>query len=157
MRSRVIRLLALAGTAGGIAAAITVIGLGAAHAASGLTPGQLQAIALGHAKMDGEPSPANVRAVTTTHGEAMSLMYPGSPAGAFSDAVPDNTPVYLITMTGRFTAYGAMVPRGASLPTGIQETLVVDTQGQVLDFSLRGPTSAEPDLASAGTVMDLDQ
>jgi hypothetical protein len=130
---------------------------GTSHAASGLTRSQLEGIAFGHAKMDGEPSPCNVRAVITTHGEAMSVMYPGSPAGAFNCAVPDDTQVYMITMTGRFAAYGARIPRGASLPTGTQETLVVDMQGQVVDFSLRGPNSPGPDLGKAGTVMHLDR
>lgn len=134
-----------------------------ANAGSGLTQSQLWGIARSAARSDGDPSPTDVEAVKATHGEAMSLMYPGSPPHAFNGTVPDDTPVYVITMTGHFSAYGATVPpsppgeTAASLPTGTHETLVIDMQGRGIDFSLRKPHSPEPDLAKAGPVMHLHQ
>jgi hypothetical protein len=125
-----------------------------AHAASGFDASQLQHLALQNAASMGEQNPGNMKAVQTTHAAAMSLMYPGSRPGAFNNFVADGTTVYVITMTGHFTAYDATVPPGIPLPTGTDETLVIDNQGDVLDLSLND--NPEPTLASVGPVIDIE-
>lgn len=155
------RLAAVVGASAVIAGAVTALGTGgsanardpASHEASGFDPSQLAQMALQSASSTGDANPSNMEAVQTTHGVAMSLLYPGSPSQAFNNFVPDGTSVYVITMTGNFTAYDAIVPPGTALPTGTTETLVTDMQGDLLDFSLNN--NPEPALASAGPVIDL--
>jgi hypothetical protein len=82
---------------------------------------RLTAIAERAAKANGDSAPAWASAVLTTHKKALTSATPG-------DIVPGagNDPVYLVTMRGHFTAYGASPPSGAALPTGTYLSIVVD-------------------------------
>jgi hypothetical protein len=110
-------------------------------------------MALATAARAGDPNPTKLKAVLTTHGEAMTVMYPGAPPGFDSGFAPDSTRVYVITMTGHFAARDAALPPGVPTPTGTSETLVIDLQSRQLDVSLN--SNLEPALAEAGAVMDL--
>jgi hypothetical protein len=74
---------------------------------------QLTTIAKGIATANGDPDPASVQAVATTHGQALSVATPG-------DWMPQETgdPVYLVVMSGTFTGTGFSSPAGHSTPTG---------------------------------------
>jgi hypothetical protein len=99
---------------------------------------------------NGDASPQWITAVLTTHAKALTSATPG-------DFVPgaDGVRVYLVTMRGRFTAYGSSPPPGAALPTGAYLSLVVDAATfQVLDFGLSpAPPPVPP--ASLGPVTYL--
>lgn len=160
------RLLALALVAG----LMTVVGVGAAissatagsrpstdphHTAAGadgLTAGRLLEIAERTAGNNGDPHPYEIEAVRTTRGAAGRVIWPGAGDGA------DPTPVYAITMRGRFTAYQALLPAGAHFPTGTVISIVVAAagrlRGEILDFNLT--TRPEPDLARLGPVVHLN-
>jgi hypothetical protein len=89
-------------------------------------------LALKAAAGNGDAHPTNVAMVETTHSRALAVMEPGMPI-----ARADRTPVYLITMNGRFTAYDSSPPAGSSLPTGRRLTIIIDARtGQGLDGGL---------------------
>jgi hypothetical protein len=78
-------------------------------------------------------------------------MEPG--AARVPKTTPDMTPVYLVTMSGHFTAYDAPVLANTPLPTGTVLTFTVDpATGEVRDLGLN---SSRPDLAKAGPVIQL--
>jgi hypothetical protein len=88
----------------------------------------LRAIAKNAAKSNGDWRPAVVTAVHTTHREAVSSAAGrGTPAPADGD-VPDDTPVYLVTMTGHFTGDEAGDPTGTDNPAGRYLSLVVNAR-----------------------------
>lgn len=102
-------------------------GARAAPSASALA--MLRAIAKSEAKSNGDWRPAVVTAVPTTHGEAVSCATPGGGAAGLADsAVPDDTPVYLVTMTGHFTGDEAGDPTGTARPAGRYLSLVVNAR-----------------------------
>lgn len=121
-------------------------------AANGLSSARLLAIAEAVARSCGDRHPYDIEAVRTTRGAAGRVIWPGAGVGA------DPTPVYAITMRGKFTAYTASPPGGRA-PTGTVISIVVGAKGrlkgQELDFNLtRRP---EPDLPRLGTVIRLGQ
>ena len=83
----------------------------------------LRAIAKNAAKTNGDWRPAVVTAVPTTHGQALSCAPGGATAPLADDGVADDTPVYLVTMTGHFTGDEAGDPTGG--PAGRYLSLVV--------------------------------
>jgi hypothetical protein len=119
--------------------------------ADGLTAGQLVAIAKATARRSGDTNPSELEAVRTTRGRAGQLIWPGAGAGS------DRTPVYAITMRGKFTAYQAPIPAGGRLPTGSVISIVVGATGRLkgygLDFNLT--TRPEPNLRAVGRLIPL--
>lgn len=123
---------------------------GARDTSATLSRRQLRRIALQAARRSGDSSPRTIEAVRTTHAEALSLTEPGAPYGGLG---PRRTPVYLIVMTGNFTAYHASIPPGAPIPTGSVMTLIVDPHGRGLDGGLNN--NPKPQLWRAGKVIWL--
>lgn len=118
------------------------------HAGAGLTAAQLRGMAEHMARLCGDRHPYAIRAVRTTRGAAGRVIWPGA------GVRPDRTPVYAITMRGRFAASGGLGPHP---PTGTVITMVIGAAGRLrgdeLDFNLtRRP---EPDLARLGRVIRL--
>jgi hypothetical protein len=172
MRSHLIRVLGLAVSAAVAIAVVIAIGLGgsspkAGHRSSPLssrptrtsaegtltsrvTAHQLQALAFGDAKRNGDAVPVSMDAVRTTHREAWRLMFPGMP----SNVLPaDATPVYFIVMTGHFTDRD-IGPANTTV-TGTQLHLVVDMHGNMLDGGLDHLPA--PNLEHVGRVLQLNQ
>jgi hypothetical protein len=113
----------------------------------------LRAIAKNAAKSNGDWRPAVVTAVPTTHWQAVSCTAGGpGPAGA---GVPDDTPVYLVTMTGHFTGDEAGDPTGTATPAGRYLSLVVNARSfWVMGSGLsRKPPAVRP--ATLGPVTNI--
>ena len=110
---------------------------------------RLASLASRAAAANGDASPQWATAVLTTRAKALTSATPG-------DTVPGGgVKVYLVTMRGHFTAYGASHPPGAALPTGEYLSLVVDAGTfQTLDFGI-SPTPPPVSPASLGPVTDL--
>jgi hypothetical protein len=119
--------------------------------AGGLRPAQLLKLADAVAVANGDRHPYDIEAVRTTRGAAGAVIWPG----AVDDADP--TPVYAITMRGRFTAHNASTPLVGESPAGSVISAVIGAtgrlRGQGLDFNLT--TRPEPDLAELGAVQKL--
>jgi hypothetical protein len=99
---------------------------------------RLDAIAASYARQAGGRTPQWVTAVATTHGRALQSATPGD-----SEATGAGGPVYLITMKGDFTDYGAPRPAGAAAPTGHYLSVVVSAQNfAVLDWGLSAAAPA---------------
>lgn len=119
------------------ASVLAAVGCGRTSAAAGAPVpasaiGRLTAIAHRAATINGDPAPAWITAVVTTHANALTSATPG-------DYVPGSAHVrvFLITMRGRFTASAAPRPAGAKAPTGRYLSLVVDARTfQGLDFGV---------------------
>jgi hypothetical protein len=89
----------------------------------------LRAIAKNAATTNGDWRPAVVTAVPTTHRQAVSSATTGgAAAGLAGSDVPDDTPVYLVTMTGHFTGDEAGDPTGPAAPAGRYLSLVVNAR-----------------------------
>lgn len=88
----------------------------------------LRAIAKNAAKSNGDWRPAVVTAVPTTHRQAVSCAAGGGTPGLADAGVPDDTPVYLVTMTGHFTGDEAGDPTGTATPAGRYLSLVVNAR-----------------------------
>jgi len=111
---------------------------------------KLAAIAKRFARINGGHALTQATAVFTTHRKALTSATPG-------DLVPGSggVPVYLVTMQGRFVAYGASGPVGAAAPTGKYASLVVDARTfDVLDLGI-GPKPPPVSPESLGAVTDL--
>ncbi len=142
------------------AALLSVIAFGAAAAAparaptlargGGLTRAALLAIAESTAARFGDRHPRDIEAVRSTRGAAGGLIWPGAGVGV------DRTPVYVITMRGRFTAYYAPVT-GRIFPTGTVISLVVGASGRLRGRELDANLTyrAPPELERLGRVMRL--
>ena len=121
-------------------------------AAEGLTSARLLGIAETTAASCGDHHPYDINAVRTTRGAAAQVIWPGAVVGPL-----DPTPVYAITLRGKFTAYDALIPAGGHPPTGRVISIVVGAagrlKGQELDFNLT--TRPEPHLGSLGPVIRL--
>jgi hypothetical protein len=112
-----------------------------APAAAGAVPGlrvpaaavpRLTAIADNFARVNGGATPTSVSAVTTTHAKALDSATPGDNVKSESRIA-----VYLVTMKGSFTGYGAKVPPGVAMPTGKYLSIVIDSRTfSVLDWGL---------------------
>jgi hypothetical protein len=147
-------LAALAGAAA-LASVLAAAGCGRSAAATGApVPAsaipRLTAIAHRAATINGDPSPAWIAAVLTTHAKALTSATPG-------DYVPGSAhvKVFLITMRGHFTAREATGPPGAKAPTGRYLSLVIDAKTfQGLDFGI-GPKPPPVLPASLGPVAYL--
>lgn len=147
-------LAALAGTAT-LASMLAAAGCGRTPAAAGApVPAaaipRLTAMAHRAATINGDPNPAWITAVMTTHAKALTSATPG-------DYVPDSTRVrvFLITMRGHFTARNASRPPGAKAPTGRYLSLVIDAKTfRGLDFGI-SPTPPPVPPASLGPVTYL--
>jgi hypothetical protein len=130
-----------------------------AQAGDGSAPGlavtaaaatRLNSIAAGFARENGDARPAWIDAVTTTHGKALESATPGD-----TEPLGNRTTVYLITMKGHFTGYGASVPAGARLPTGTYLSIVVNARTfMVTDWGL-SPHAPPVAPASLGPVRYL--
>ncbi len=114
----------------------------------------LRAIAKNAAKTNGDWRPAVVTAVPTTHGQAVSCATPGD-AGLADRDVPDDTPVYLVTMTGHFTGDEPGDPAGTTAPAGRYLSLVVNARSfWVMGSGLsRKPPTVRP--ATLGPVTNI--
>jgi hypothetical protein len=111
---------------------------------------RLTTIAHRAAAINGDPSPAWITAVLTTHAKALTSATPG-------DYVPGSThaEVFLITMRGHFTAKEATGPPGAKAPAGQYLSLVIDaTTFQGLDFGISAKPPPVPP-ANLGPVTHL--
>jgi hypothetical protein len=143
--------------AGAVATAsvLAAVGCGRTAAAAGAPVpasaiGRLTAIAHRAATINGDPAPAWITAVMTTHAKALTSATPG-------DYVPGSAhvKVFLITMRGRFTAREATGPPGAKAPAGRYLSLVVDARTfRGLDFGI-GPKPPPVAPASLGPVTYL--
>jgi hypothetical protein len=112
--------------------------------------GRLTAMARHAAAINGDPAPAWITAVLTTRAKALTSATPG-------DYVPGSghVAVFLITMSGHFTATGASRPPGAKAPSGRYLSLVIDARTfQSLDFGI-GPNPPPVPPASLGPVTYL--
>lgn len=101
---------------------------------------RLTVLAGNFAKANGDSGPRQMSAVRTTRAKAFeSAALDGSSANG-------SAPVYLITMRGHFTAYGASPPKGAPLPTGTYLSVVVNARTfAVEDWGLSpGPPRVSP-------------
>lgn len=111
---------------------------------------RLTATALKIARFNGDKAPTSIEAVETTRARALRTATPG-------DTVPQGAQrqVYLVVMTGKFTAYGASPPAGAALPTGSYLSVTLDPRTfRGMDFGLSD--HAPPvSLASLGPVTML--
>jgi hypothetical protein len=108
---------------------------------------RLTAIAHRAATINGDPSPAWIAAVLTTHAKALTSGTPG-------DYVPGSAhvKVVLITMHGHFTARDATGPPGAKAPADRYLALVIDAKTfQGLDSGI-GPKPPPVLPASLGPV-----
>ena len=147
-------LTALAGAAA-LASVLAAAGCGRSAAATGApVPAsaipRLTAIAHRAATINGDPSPAWITAVVTTHAKALTSATPG-------DYLPGSAhiKVFLITMRGRFTASDATGPPGAEAPTGRYLSLVIDANTfRGLDFGISPKPPPVPP-ASLGPVTHL--
>lgn len=108
---------------------------------------RLRAIAKNLARINGDWMPSSVTAVATTQAKALSLATPGAPGLA-----ADDTPVYLVTMTGDFNrpACGEHPGTGArpagGAPSGRYLSVVVNARS----FTVTGTgLSRTPPPASA--------
>jgi hypothetical protein len=102
------------------------------------------------AAVDGDSHPVGIQAVRTTEDAAMRLMYPGE--ASVPGATVDTSPVYLVTMHGRFTAYNAPYGIGKP-PRGSVYTFTVSAAtGQIRDINL---SDRAPELQKAGAVVRL--
>jgi hypothetical protein len=111
---------------------------------------RLTTIAKHVAKGNGDPRPAWVTVVLTTHAKALTSGTPG-------DFVPGTgkVRVYLITMQGHFVANGVSVPPGAAAPRGRYISVVVDARTfDGMDFGI-GPNPPPVSPASLGPVTYL--
>ena len=69
------------------------------------------------------------------------------------ESVNSNQPVYVVVITGHFTARDVSVPEGAKFPTGTVATFIIDrATGTGLDFGL---TNTRPNLGRLGRVHNL--
>jgi hypothetical protein len=147
-------LAALAGAAAA-AAVLAGAGCGRIHAAGGTpVPGsalaRLTQIAQRAATINGDPHPAWITAVETTHAKALTSATPGD-----YDPGTGRITVFLITMRGHFIAREASVPAGAKAPTGRYLSLVIDAKTfRGLDFGL-SPKPPPVSPASLGPVTYL--
>jgi hypothetical protein len=111
---------------------------------------RLDEIAIGVAQSNGDPRPAWINVVVTTHGKALESATPGD-----TEPTGNGATVYLITMKGTFTDDLASIPYGASAPTGHYLSIVINAQSfMVTDFGLSDrPPAVSP--ASLGPVRYL--
>jgi hypothetical protein len=111
---------------------------------------RLDAIALRVAQSNGDPTPAWITAVVTTHGKALESATPGD-----TEPTGNGATVYLVTMKGKFTDDLAPTPYGASAPTGRYLSVVISAKTfAVTDFGLSDrPPPVSP--ASLGPVRYL--
>jgi hypothetical protein len=114
-----------------------------------ITTSRLISIAKTMAKISGDASPAWVTAVKTVHVKALSSATPGD-----TTTDPADTPVYLLTMKGHFTARG-FGPSGAAPPTVAYLSIVVNARSfRVMDLGFsHGPPVVSP--ATLGRVVHL--
>jgi hypothetical protein len=155
MKARCVLLLLIAGAvaaAGAHALAATRPRVERSHrpAVGGFTSSHLLKIADAIAAENGDHHPYDIEAVRTARGAAGDVIFPG---GGGSDA----TPVYAITMRGKFTAYNLSTPLDGEFPTGTVISSVIGAtgrlRGQGLDFNLT--KRPEPDLSKLGTVQKI--
>ena len=147
-------LMAMAGAAA-MASVLTSAGCGQPPPAAGTQVpasaiGRLTAMAHRAATINGDSAPAWITAVLTTHAKALTSATPGdySPGSA-------HIKVFLITMSGHFTARDAPGPSGAKAPTGRYLSLVIAAKTfQGLDFGI-GPKPPPVPPASLGPVTYL--
>jgi hypothetical protein len=129
---------------------------GESASVSGATPAQ-QARLIDNlrtvAASNGDPSVRSATVVATTRGAFAALTDKAGDLPVMLDNFPDD-PIFVITLHGNFTLYGASVPRGAAFPTGHTLLLVVRTTDFELleDHLLNSPL----DLASLGQAQTLD-
>lgn len=102
-------------------------------------PSALRAIGLAQAQASGESKPSSISFVSTTRAQADK---------ALNTSTTGDSAVYVIKMTGHFTAHNAGVPAKGHVPTGTTMTVTVSAAtGQVTDW---GITDSAPDLSPAG-------
>jgi hypothetical protein len=95
---------------------------------------RLDAIAASFARVNGDARPRWTDAVITTHAKALESATPGD-----TERTGNKTVVYLITMAGHFTGYGASMPPGAKPPTGTYLSVVINARTfRVTDWGLTG-------------------
>jgi hypothetical protein len=111
-----------------VAAVLAVAGCGVATSATGLpvpksAVARLTAIAKRAARINGDRHPVWATAVLTTHAKALRSATPG-------DFVSNrrHTPVYLVTIHGRFICNTCSGPPGGKAPRGTYISLVLDTK-----------------------------
>ena len=125
---------------GNCSSATTTIAAPAAKPLSAAAaPSALRAIALSQAQMSGEPNPGSISFVSTTRAQADKIL---------NTATTGDDAVYVIKMTGHFTAKNAGLAAKGRVPTGTTMTVTVSAAtGQVTDW---GITDSAPDLSPAG-------
>lgn len=107
----------------------------ASHSASAAT--WLQSLAARVARDGGDTSPTSAQWALTTERSAAPLV------GLSAATAPDNDPVYVVVMTGRFVASSASFPPGASAPSGTCIAFTVDATSHVIrDYGI-GPRSVD--------------
>lgn len=96
---------------------------------------------------NGEHNPTRmVLSAQTDHASALNVLSPG-------ESVSGSETVYTMIARGHFTGYRAIVPRGASLPTGSCLWVIADAySGMVLDW---GISSIVSDLEALGPISNL--
>jgi hypothetical protein len=118
-----------------------------------------EALALGAAQSDGDPSPTAQQSVKTTVLDgAMTLSPPGSEAPTDSAAARASLSkkAELVVLHGHFTLGSAPVPRGASTPTGSVLSLVIDeATGAIVFTALTNHAPSLHSLEALGQVSDI--
>jgi hypothetical protein len=93
---------------------------------------RLDALAIQVATANGDPRPAWITAVVTTHGKALESATPGD-----TEPTGNGVAVYLITMKGTFTDDQASRPSGSAAPRGHYLSIVINAKSlAVTDFGL---------------------
>jgi hypothetical protein len=105
---------------------------GAVAAVPASAVSRLDAIAIRTARLNGDPRPAWITAVVTTHGKALESATPGD-----TEPTGNGTTVYLVTMKGTFTDNLAPGPSGSAAPRGRYLSIVINARSfAVTDFGL---------------------
>jgi hypothetical protein len=110
------------------------------------TEAQVHQAALRAAAISGELTPTQVEQTTGTLGQAAQVLDPTG-SNTFTDPRTGRpwveSPVYVLTMRGHFTAYGP-IPKNHPIPTGTVLTIVLDGKsGRLVAESLN---NSVPDL-----------
>jgi hypothetical protein len=131
-----------------VKAAISAVASPHAKPTSDREVAALTLLATHEAAGNGDPNVRSARYVETTRDAALRLLNAGQAVGPSAQSR-----VTLVVMTGHFTAYGASIPYGGTVPTGTVLSFTYDASiGHVVDFGL---DSSPVDLSWLGPVGTL--
>jgi hypothetical protein len=117
--------VAVTGGASAQGASQSVAGVEVAPTVAGV-----EQVALRYAAGDGDAAPTDVESASTSMGAASALLDESAPMNVDPRTGEPfaQTPVYVVTMRGRFVANGVPIPHGDVAPTGSTLDLIVDAK-----------------------------